>query len=82
MNDHQPTDAQSRAEQLQMEACLSELGGAGPGKTLGDRILETLDSDSRTPASILPVQRTASKWVVAALITIGVGVVAGTVYFQ
>jgi hypothetical protein len=82
MNDNQPTDAQSRAEELQMEACLSELGGARLSKTLGDRILETLDSDSRAPESILPIQRAVSKWTVAALITIGVGVVGGTVYFQ
>jgi hypothetical protein len=66
-----------RAEAMQLDACLEEVAGAGPAADLVHRILAAARSRSPQAAA----QR-RSRWLAAAVLVVGVGVVAAVAWMQ
>ena len=65
-----------RAEELQMEACLTELGGVGPDRALASRILAAIaerDGNGR----VIAIATGTPRWLLAAFVVVGLSVVGG-----
>ena len=74
-------EVRERAEEQQMEAILTELGGLGPDPALVRRILAGADADRRE-ATALARPTWPRQWLVAAAVMVGVGVVAAVAWLR
>ena len=82
MKDHnQDQDAQQRAKELQMDACLTELGGVGPDRSLASRILDEVAERDRN-GRVIAARATAPRWLIAAFVIVGLSVVGGIAYMR
>ena len=65
-----------RAEELQMEACLTELGGVGPDRALASRILAAI-AERDGNGSVIAIATGTPRWLLAAFVVVGLSVVGG-----
>ncbi len=71
-----------RAEELRLDAALSEVSGVGPADDLLERTLERLDAPTTELASPSPRRLTSYRWMAAGLLLFGVGIVGGVTWLQ
>ena len=85
MTEHGEEDhkARERAQELQMEALLTELGGIGPDRSLASRILEAaaVRNDQRN-SDAASDSTTPPKWLIAAFVLVGLSVVGGIAWMR
>ncbi|MFT6081537.1 MAG: hypothetical protein ACJAQZ_003609, partial [Planctomycetota bacterium] len=80
-HDNQDQSAQQRAKELQMRACLTELGGVGPDRSLASRILDELAARDRD-GSVIAARVSTPRWLIAAFVLVGLSVVGGIAYMR